>query len=144
MQTLSFQSTYIAVVFCLYDFIWWSLYIIKYIIFIAPRRGGKGIAQWAKCTGTADSRRSLRHFEGTQNRGHVISICIDNWIKQHLFRFPLFVTVHEICKGELQPEKLIDKIRNHPRVRWMMSDELFHSLGHYLIKGISLIMQLLT
>merc|ERR1712025_1359664 len=28
--------------------------------------------------------------------------------------FPLFTTVHRICIGELQPEDLIDSLRNHP------------------------------
>jgi glycerol-3-phosphate dehydrogenase (NAD+) len=28
--------------------------------------------------------------------------------------FPLFTTVHRICIGELQPEDLLDSLRNHP------------------------------
>jgi glycerol-3-phosphate dehydrogenase (NAD+) len=30
-------------------------------------------------------------------------------------RFPLFVAVHRICKGELPASKLIDSIRDHPK-----------------------------
>jgi len=29
-------------------------------------------------------------------------------------RFPLFTAIHQICKGELAPEQMIDCIRNHP------------------------------
>lgn len=28
--------------------------------------------------------------------------------------FPLFTAVHKICLGQLEPEKLIEAIKNHP------------------------------
>jgi len=28
--------------------------------------------------------------------------------------FPLFTAVHKICLGQMEPEKLIDAIKNHP------------------------------
>ena len=28
--------------------------------------------------------------------------------------FPLFTAVHKVCIGELEPEKLIEAIKNHP------------------------------
>uniref|UniRef100_A0A915ED88 Glycerol-3-phosphate dehydrogenase NAD-dependent C-terminal domain-containing protein n=1 Tax=Ditylenchus dipsaci TaxID=166011 RepID=A0A915ED88_9BILA len=31
-----------------------------------------------------------------------------------LDNYPLFVAVHRICKGELEPKELVDCLRNHP------------------------------
>jgi len=35
-------------------------------------------------------------------------------VNNQLERFPLFVAIHKICIGELQPKEMIDCIRNHP------------------------------
>jgi glycerol-3-phosphate dehydrogenase (NAD+) len=35
-------------------------------------------------------------------------------VNNQLEKFPLFVAIHRICIGELQPKEMIDCIRNHP------------------------------
>jgi glycerol-3-phosphate dehydrogenase (NAD+) len=68
---------------------------------------------------TAEEVNYMLKNKNMEERYVVISFLIRIMVRKELSRvilcrFPLFTAIHQICKGELAPEQMIDCIRNHP------------------------------
>jgi len=65
----------------------------------------------------ADVEREL--LNGQSAQGPLTAEDLYLTLKGHniVKHFPLFVAVHRICKGELEPAKLLEQIRDHPEYR---------------------------